>query len=261
LARLFAVGARKTNDPPMSVQLRQVTAVVLAGGFGTRVQHLLSGLPKPMAPVAGRPFLEWVARYLGRQGVREIVISSGYKAPVAARHFANAPLPGISIRCVAETQPLGTAGGFLHAARACPASPAAWLVLNGDSLVFADLSASVRLLDDPQTAGVIVGLDVPDASRYGALALGPHNTLAGFQEKHPGRGIISAGIYLLRPHLLAQFPQRLPLSFETEVFPALTSRNASLKVHVVNAPFLDIGTPETLPQAESFIRQNLDQFL
>jgi NDP-sugar pyrophosphorylase family protein len=245
----------------MRIELNEITAIVLAGGFGTRVRHLLPGLPKPMAPVAGRPFLEWVARYLGRQGVREIVISTGYQAPVVAQHFASALLPGIHIRCVAETEPLGTGGGFLHAARACPASPAAWLVLNGDSLVFADLSAAVRLLDEQETAGVIVGREVPDASRYGALALGPDNTLAGFQEKRPGRGIVSAGIYLLRPGLLRQFPQRLPLSFETEVFPALTSRHASLKVQVVNAPFLDIGTPDSLPQAESFIRQNLEQFL
>ena len=245
----------------MHIELHEVTAVVLAGGFGTRVRHLLSGLPKPMAPVAGRPFLEWVTRYLGRQGVREIVISSGYKAPVAARHFANGPVPGLSIRCVAETEPLGTGGGFLHAARACPTSPAAWLVLNGDSLVFADLSVSARLLDEPETDGVIVGREVADASRYGALALGPHNILAGFQEKWPGRGVINAGIYLLRPGLLGQFPQRVPLSFETEVFPALTARNASLRVQVVDAPFLDIGTPETLPQAEFFIRQHLDQFL
>jgi NDP-sugar pyrophosphorylase family protein len=245
----------------MSLELKEVTAVVLAGGLGTRVRHLLPGLPKPMAPVAGRPFLEWVARYLGRQGVRDIVISTGYKAPVAARHFESTPVAGVTIRCVAETEPLGTGGGFLHAARACGDSPAAWLVLNGDSLVFADLSAAARLLDGPETAGVIVGREVPDASRYGTLALRPDNTLAGFQEKRPGRGIISAGVYLLRPHLLREFPQGAPLSFENQVFPTLTSRKVCLKVQVVNTPFLDIGTPETLAQAESFIRQNLDQFL
>jgi len=91
--------------------------------------------------------------------------------------------------------------------------------------------------------------------------VGPGNTVAGFGEKRPGRGLINAGIYLLRPELLGRFPPRTPLSFETEVFPALTSGGACLKVQPVNAPFLDIGTPETLPQAESFIRQNLDQFL
>jgi NDP-sugar pyrophosphorylase family protein len=245
----------------MSIQLNQLTAVVLAGGLGTRVRHLLPGVPKPMAPVAGRPFLEWVARYLGRQGIREVVISTGYKAGVAAEHFAGAPVPGMSIRCVAEPEPLGTGGGFLRAARSCPAAPAAWLVLNGDSLVFADLSAAARLLDEPGTDGVIVGREVADASRYGTLAVGPGNTVAGFGEKRPGRGLINAGIYLLRPELLGRFPPRTPLSFETEVFPALTSGGACLKVQPVNAPFLDIGTPETLEQAEAFIRQNLHQFL
>ncbi|MGA2865441.1 MAG: nucleotidyltransferase family protein [Verrucomicrobiota bacterium] len=245
----------------MKVELSQVTAVVLAGGVGTRVRHLLSGRPKPMAPVAGKPFLEWVVRYLARQGVIQVVISTGYKAEVTAQHFANAPVAGATVRCVAETHPLGTGGGFLHAARACGQSPPGWLVLNGDSLVFADLSAAARLLDEPGTAGVIIGRAVPEASRYGTLALGPDNSLRGFQEKRPGRGVISAGVYLLRPDLLREFPARLPLSFEKDVFPALTSRQACLKVQVVNAPFLDIGTPETLPQAESFIRQNRQQFL
>ncbi len=244
----------------MPIELGDVTAVVLAGGFGTRVRHLLEGLPKPMAPVAGRPFLEWVVRYLGRQGVAEVVLSTGYKAEVTERHFASAPVSGVRVVCIAETRPLGTAGGFLNAARACGRSPAAWLVLNGDSMVFADLAAAARLLDDT-AGGVILGREVPDASRYGTLAFGPDGALRGFQEKRPGRGIISAGVYLLRPELLAQFPARLPLSFETDVFPALTSRSACLKVHVVDAPFLDIGTPETLPQAEPFIRHNLGQFL
>ncbi len=245
----------------MSVQVNEIIAVVLAGGLGTRVRHLLPGLPKPMAPVAGRPFLEWVARYLGRQGVREMVISTGYKAEVVAGHFAGAPVPGLSVRCVAEPEPLGTGGGFLHAVRACPAAPAAWLVLNGDSLVFADLWAAARPLEDPATAGVIVGREVADASRYGTLVIGANHTVAGFGEKRPGRGVINAGIYLLRPDLLGRFPERTPLSFETEVFPALTSGGACLKVHVVNAPFLDIGTPETLREAEAFIGQNLHQFL
>lgn len=240
--------------------MSQTTAVILAGGLGTRVQHLLPGLPKPMAPVAGKPFLEWVVRYLGRQGIANVVISTGYKAEVAAQHFAHAPVTGVRTQCVAETQPLGTGGGFLLAVRACGQAPAAWLVLNGDSLVLADLAAAARLLDGP-VAGVILGCEVPDASRYGTLAVGPDGMLRGFQEKRPGRGVISAGVYLLRPALLREFPAQVPLSFEQDVFPALTSRRVSLKVQVVNTPFLDIGTPESLPRAELFIRENQAQFL
>jgi len=245
----------------------EITAVVLAGGYGTRVRHLLPGVPKPMAAAAGRPFLEWVVRYLARQGIVEIVLSTGHLAEVVERHFASQPVNGVEVRCVAEPAPMGTAGGFLRAVRLSGQTPKAWLVLNGDSLVFADLSPVVSALEEPMAdggpppQGVILGLDMEDASRFGALAIGPTGALQGFVEKRPGPGVINAGVYLLRPTLLEAFPRdRLPLSFETEVFPTLTSGRDCLRVRVVKAPFLDIGTPQTLSQAESFIRQNLGEF-
>ena len=240
--------------------LSHTVAVILAGGFGTRVQHLLPGLPKPMAPVAGKPFLEWVVRYLARQGVPKIILSTGHLSQVIEKHFQDHPLPGADTRCIAETQPLGTAGGFLNAVRLSTETPEAWLVLNGDSLTFANLASTAGELNDPATAGVILGCPVPDASRYGTLIIGPKGELQGFQEKRPGRGVISAGIYLLRHSLVQQFPSRSPLSFEQDVFPELIQRRVLLKVYVVNAPFLDIGTPDSLRQAEFFVKQNREQF-
>jgi D-glycero-alpha-D-manno-heptose 1-phosphate guanylyltransferase len=245
----------------LSVALNQVVAVVLAGGFGTRIQHLLSGVPKPMAAVNGRPFLEWVVRYLARQGVTRVVISTGYLADVVARHFQEHQVDGVTVQCVAETAPLGTGGGFLHAVRSSGQSPAAWLVLNGDSLIFADLAATAAYLADPAVGGVLVGRPVTDASRFGTLATGPAGDLLRFEEKRPGAGVINAGVYLLRDALVRQFPDRTPLSLEREVFPALTASSGLLKVHVMDAPFLDIGTPESLPQAEAFVRDNLPQFV
>ena len=112
----------------MSIALGQVAAVILAGGFGTRVQHLLSGVPKPMAPVAGRPFLEWIVRYLAKQGVRRAIISTGYLADVVARHFDAQPVPQVKTICVAETEPLGTAGGIAHAIGHGGETAQAWLV-------------------------------------------------------------------------------------------------------------------------------------
>jgi len=240
----------------MSIELSQVTAVILAGGFGTRVQHLLPGIPKPMAVVAGRPFLEWVVRYLGKQGVRRAVISTGYLSEVVGKHFAAQPVPGVTVSCVVESEPLGTGGGFLHATQGIASAPAAWLVLNGDSLVFADLSAAAARLNDTQAGGVIVGREVPDAARYGTMATGARGELLRFEEKRPGRGVINAGIYLLRHALLEKFPVRSPLSLERDVFPALLAEGTVIQTVVTNAPFLDIGTPESLPQAEEFIRQN-----
>jgi D-glycero-alpha-D-manno-heptose 1-phosphate guanylyltransferase len=244
----------------MSLKLSQVVAVVLAGGFGTRVAHLLDGVPKPMVPVAGKPFLEWVLRWLARQGIQKAILSTGHLAGVVEAHFKPQPVAGVTTRCIAETSPLGTAGGFLNAARLSRETPEAWLVVNGDSLVFANLALAAADLSDPAVAGTIIGCEVADATRYGTLAIGPAAKLRGFTEKRPGKGVINAGAYLLRDSLIRQFPGTLPLSFEQEVFPRLLAQGARLKVCTVNAPFLDIGTPETLRQAQSFIEQNRAQF-
>ncbi len=244
----------------MSIAISQVTAVVLAGGFGTRVRHLLPDLPKPMAPVAGRPFLEWVVRYLAAQGLKRVVISTGYRSEVVERHFQAHSVNGVKIRCVAETQPLGTAGGFLHAVHAIAEQPPVWVVLNGDSLIFADLGSAMGEFVRPGCSGVVIGRSVPDASRYGSLAVGTAGELLRFEEKRPGSGIINSGVYLLRQSLLHQFPSPSRLSFEKDVFPELINRGVHFKAVPTMAPFIDIGTPETLPQAEMFVRQNLCQF-
>ena len=244
----------------MSLELSQAVAVVLAGGFGTRVAHLLPGIPKPMARVAGKPFVEWVVRYLGRQGIAKVLLSTGHLADVAEQHFRPQPVPGVITRCFAETRPLGTAGGFLNAAMLSGESPAAWLVVNGDSLVFADPKLAAAELSNPAVAGVVVGCRVADASRYGTLAIGPAGELQGFIEKRPGMGVINAGMYLLRSSLVSKLPRTRPLSFEQEVFPQLISRGCLLKVCAVDAAFLDIGTPESLRQAESFVQQDRAQF-
>jgi NDP-sugar pyrophosphorylase family protein len=213
-----------------------------------------------MAVVAGKPFVEWVVRYLARQGIRQIIFSTGYLADVVESHFRLQPVRGVQTRCAPEPEPLGTAGGFLNAVHLSGLEPSAWLVLNGDSLAFADLALAAAPLEHPATAGVLIGCPVPDASRYGTLAIGPASELLGFAEKRPGKGVISAGMYWLRHALLREFPKTLPLSFEKDVFPRLIEHHFPLQVCQVTAPFLDIGTPDTLPQAEAFILQNRDQF-
>ena len=213
-----------------------------------------------MVPVDGRPFLEWLVRYLARQGVKRVVISTGYRAETVAAHFDSQPVFGVEILCIAETSPLGTAGGVLHAVRQSQFKPPAWLVLNGDTLCFADLSVAAKNLADPEVAGVIYAREVPDASRYGSLLMDAAGCLAGFVEKRPGKGAVSTGLYLLRDSLVQAFPVRTPLSLEQEVFPALTARRTLLKVEMMNTPFLDIGTPESLPRAAEFIRRNREQF-
>jgi NDP-sugar pyrophosphorylase family protein len=244
----------------MQPNINDVTAVVLSGGFGTRIKHLLPNLPKPMAPVAGKPFVEWVVRYLAVQGLKKIILSTGYLAEVVEEHFKKQPVYGVEVVCCPETKALGTAGGFLNAARQVSRPPAAWLVLNGDSLVFANLKNLTDYFRKPDVSGAVVGLQVSDASRYGSIMCDKTGRLICFQEKRPGAGIINAGVYLLRHSLMDYFPDHLPLSFESDVFPALLAKEVDLMVAVVDLPFLDIGTPESLPEAEAFILSNLEEF-
>jgi len=220
----------------------------------------MPNLPKPMAPVSDRPFLEWVVRYLAAQGIRRIILSTGHLAETVEKHFRSQPVKNARISCVAETTPLGTAGGFLNAIRQEERKPAAWLVLNGDSLVLAPLGEMFRSLDEPEVDGAMLGTPMAEVSRFGAISQNARGELAGFNEKGPGAGIISAGVYLFRASATKFFPGKTPLSFETEVFPALIAQGIRLKVCVTDAPFLDIGTPESLPLAERFIRKNAPWF-
>jgi D-glycero-alpha-D-manno-heptose 1-phosphate guanylyltransferase len=239
----------------MSVRPDQITAVVLAGGFGTRIKHLLGDLPKPMAPVNGKPFVEWVVRYLAAQGIRNVILSTGHLAETVEKHFAPQPVKNIRVSCVPETSPLGTAGGFLNAANSAKEKPAAWLVLNGDSLVVAPLEKLFGTLNQPENEGAILGVPMADASRFGTISRNADGDLTGFNEKKPGAGDINAGVYLFRDSALKKFPAKTPLSFELDVFPSLIRGGAKLKTVLSEAPFLDIGTPESLPQAEDFIRK------
>ena len=101
--------------------------------------------------------------------------------------------------------------------------------------------------------GAILGVEMDDAARYGSLEFDTERRLTQFAEKRPGAGVINAGVYLLRASTLERFPAKRPLSFEVDVFPELIAGGGEFKVATVRTPFLDIGTPESLAQAESFV--------
>jgi D-glycero-alpha-D-manno-heptose 1-phosphate guanylyltransferase len=233
-------------------------AVILAGGRGTRISHLHPDVPKPMIEAAGKPFIEWVVRYLAQQGVGRLVISLGHLAHVAEKYFAERADDGLTISTVREPSPMGTGGALLYAVGQCEPSEIVVLT-NGDSLVMASLDGVWPRLADPLVDGLLVAVEVDDASRYGGLEVSQDGFLTGFREKQPGRGLINAGVYFLKRRLLDAFPQRMPLSMETEVFPTLLAGGARLAVFPCRAPFLDIGTPESIGEASCFIEQYFSQ--
>jgi D-glycero-alpha-D-manno-heptose 1-phosphate guanylyltransferase len=228
----------------------ELTAIVLAGGFGTRIRSLHPDIPKPLIAVAGRPFLDWILRYWSTKGIGQHIVSAGYRAEQIERHLAEDP--ALNGRCIVEERPLGTGGAVRYAA-SLPECSDPFVVLNGDSLVLGELAPALAALEGNDAA--VLAIEVEEASRYGRLEVADDGRLIAFREKQPGRGLINAGVYVLGKRALSLFPDATPLSMEMDVFPALLRARLKIAVIPSRAPFLDIGTPESLAEAEGFIRR------
>jgi D-glycero-alpha-D-manno-heptose 1-phosphate guanylyltransferase len=195
-----------------------------------------------------------------RQGVRQCVFSTGYRSEAIESHFARNPIEGCAITCVREDVPLGTAGGFLNAFSRSQIGRASCLVANGDSLALADISGLLAAIRSGPATAALLGVEVADASRFGTLVTGPEGRLASFAEKRPGAGLINAGVYALSRECVGRLPAKRPLSFETECFPVLLAEGCDIRVVASRAPFLDIGTEESLRQADRFIAEHAGWF-
>ena len=229
----------------------RLEAVVLAGGLGTRLAGVLGGQPKALAPIGGRPFVTFLFDWLARASVARVVLSTGHLADriEGALGRAHAALP---LAYAVETTPLGTAGAIVHAAALTRADPL--LVLNGDSFVELDLAALVRAAAGRAGHVSIAVVAVPDGARFGTVQLDPSDRVVGFHEKTGQRaaGWINAGVYMVPRAVIADWPATRPLSFEHDVLPAALPKGVFAYRCAAGARFIDIGTPESLAEAERF---------
>lgn len=220
-------------------------AVVLAGGAGTRLRHVLPDLPKPMAPVAGRPFLEFLLASLARKGFHRAVLSLGYMADKVVAYFGD-HFSGMDLIYEIEQTPLGTGGGTRQALALCSADHV--FVFNGDTyldLEVADVEAHWQTHREP----IVVACEVPNTARYGRL-ISSGGYVVAFTEKGPsGRGLINAGCYVLPPGILGGFAPGQPFSLETD-FLAKWVEGQRLGLFVSQGRFIDIGTPEDYARAQ-----------
>ncbi len=228
-------------------------AVILAGGFGTRLRAVVPEWPKPLAPVAGRPFLTLVLAALARQGVQRVVLSLGYRAEAFMQTLGQRHA-GMDIVHEIEAEPLGTGGAIRAALARCEGEAA--LVLNGDTyLDFALAPAVARWRDSGHP--VLLGCRVDDTARYGRLRL-EGDRLAGFEEKgRGGPGLINSGHYLLPRDLFAGSALPAAFSFETDfLLPQLQRR--PIEVLEVTGRFIDIGVPEDYALAQTYLADLAD---
>lgn len=225
-------------------------AIVLAGGFGTRLREVVPDLPKPMAPVAGKPFLEILLCSLSRKGFSRVVLSLGFMADKISGYFGDR-FAGMELSYVVEDHPLGTGGAVRLALSNCRQDHV--YVFNGDT--FLDLEAdAVEHLWQDRHHPIIVGRAVPDTARYGRF-LTADGRVTGFTEKGvAGPGLINAGCYVFDRCQLDGFALNEPFSLEAD-FLVKAVQQMPVDVFVTEGLFIDIGIPEDYARAQALLAE------
>ena len=224
-------------------------AIVLAGGLGTRLRSVVADLPKAMAPVAGRPFLEHLLDLLVEAGFESAILAVGYRSEAIRGHFGER-YRGLPLTYSVENHALGTGGAIRLALRSATAHDV--FVVNGDTFVDVDFRSMLEAHRRAAAAMTVAVHKVPDTARYGSLAL-EEDRIRGFLEKgRYGPGWISAGVYVVPRSLLDD--SRLPsaFSFESDF---LVPGVQSLKplAYPTYGLFIDIGVPDDYARAQSLL--------
>jgi mannose-1-phosphate guanylyltransferase len=218
-------------------------ALILAGGEGTRLRPLTSTIPKPVVPLAGRPFIAYMLDWLRGHGIEEAIIASGFMAEEVKAVLGDGAGLGIHLEYVLEPKPLGTGGALKYAQELLNDR---FLMLNGDVLTDIDLGAQLEQHERTGARATLALVEVADPSAYGLVRLAADNAVQEFIEKPPSAEpphLINAGVYMLERDVLDEIaPAGTPSSIEHDVFPRLIGRG--LFGHPASGYWLDIGTPE-----------------
>lgn len=228
-------------------------AIVLVGGLGTRLRGVVSDVPKPLAPVAGRPFLAWVLDHLSSCGIRHTVLAAGYLAE-KVQECAGREWNGMAIDYSIETETLGT-GGAIGQARSFLHGDLAH-VLNGDTFLrYQPAALEAATLASGAQIGVALAR-VDDLSRYGAVECRESRVTAFLEKGRSGPGLINAGCYFLRREALAGLPAQSRYSFETEVLAPMTAAG-KVAGFIATEGFIDIGVPDDYLRAQTMFGNQL----
>src|SRR5881409_1712836 len=223
-------------------------AVVLVGGFGTRLRPLTETVKKELLPLVDRPILDHVLDHLARHGVHEVVLSSPY-LEAAFHPFIEARHGDPAITWITESAPLGTGGAIVNAIDALGDEP--FFALNGDILSDLDLSAMLAAHLEREAVVSISLHHVEDARAFGLVVTDHGGRVREFREKptEPIAGDVNAGTYVLDPAVLHAWSADRELSIEREVFPAVIADGGPVLGFPTDAYWMDLGTPEKYLQA------------
>jgi NDP-sugar pyrophosphorylase family protein len=229
-----------------------VTALVLAGGLGTRLRSVASDLPKAMVQVAGRPFLEWLILQGKAHGIDRFVFCTGHRSEIIESYFGDGKKWGVHVLYSREPVPMGTGGALRLALNVTGSS--LLLALNGDSYCCYNPTKLLHVLHRNKAGAVLWLVRLEAGSRYGSVRIGPEGVVAEFTEKDESgsSGLISAGVYLMQREFIEAIPAGAAVSLERAVLPGCIGKG--LYGLVDDGPFIDIGTPESFARAQDFMR-------
>jgi D-glycero-alpha-D-manno-heptose 1-phosphate guanylyltransferase len=226
------------------------TAIILAGGLGTRLRETVPDLPKPMAPINGRPFLEHQIDYWIGQGVERFVLSLGYRHEVIVDHFGGT-YRGIPLDYAIERSPLGTGGGLLLAAERVPGE-AAFLVLNGDTYFGVGLAALRSFHESKKAHWTFALFRAAEVGRYMGMDIAADGRITSLKSGtgKPGR-LANGGVYLVCPEALRSggWKPGDKVSLEDEILPVVFESGRRLYGLECGGAFIDIGVPEDYVRA------------
>ncbi len=238
------------------VPAQEVEAVIVAGGFGTRLLPLTERRPKHLLEVGGVPFLEHQVSRLAAAGVGHVVLATSYRAELFEPVLGDGSRWGVRLTYVQEQEPLGTGGAIRNVAGVLGDDPdGAVVVLNGDVLSGHDLHAQLDDFARPRDGRAVeVSLhlvEVEDARPFGCVPTDGAGRVTAFVEKsdHPVSRQINAGCYIFRRHVIDGIPAGLVVSVERETFPGLVADDAVVVGYVEGAYWRDVGTPAALVAA------------
>jgi D-glycero-alpha-D-manno-heptose 1-phosphate guanylyltransferase len=226
-------------------------AIVLAGGMGTRLRYAVSDVPKPMAPVNGKPFLFHVLNWLKDFPVEKIVMSVGYKSESIVEFFGKS-FCGINIEYVAEEAPLGTGGAIKLAMQNC--SGGNILVINGDTYFPIDINNFHRFHREIDSRFSVALKPMKDFSRYGSVECTGNKILKFNEKKLCSEGLINGGVYLVNRDYFNSLNLPEVFSVEKEVLEKYAG-SGIIRCMISDKPFIDIGIPEDYKRAGDFLKE------
>ena len=237
-------------------------AILLVGGFGTRLMPLTKNTPKPMLTVAGIPVTEHQIAMAKSAGITEIVLATSYLSEVFTPYFGDGSKWGIKIKYAVEKEPLGTGGAIRNAAQLLDTHESV-VVLNGDVLSSHNLTEQI-LQHESHDADITLHLtQVEDARAFGCVPTDSDGRVTAFLEKmeNPVTNQINAGCYVFNPRVISAIPLDTVVSVERQTFPQLVASGAKVFGYVESAYWLDIGTPRALLKASIDIVKRSGDFL